>query len=193
MAVSHRPWRERESESFPLDCTASWKWQDCFLLTSTKGRNRSWAKQNSLSSHSAARPSRAGKPTSGWEGGFHQPSLLVLKAEPTPEQPRQRCHPLSSRGTVQTTAGPRVGLPLLGQQAGHSWPPLCTSGVALLLQLEECKPPELLLRIGQEKSTNSNRKSKCPLQTCTRYKAIQCKKKNQTLDDGDYIMLWINL
>lgn len=88
---------------------------------------------------------------------------------------------------------PRAGLPLPGQQAGRSWPPLCTGGVALLLQLEECKLPELLLRIGQEKSTNSNRKSKCPLQTCTRYEAIQRKEKNQTLDDGDYIMLWINV
>lgn len=94
---------------------------------------------------------------------------------------------------VQTTAGPRAGLPRPGWQAGCGWPLLRAGGVALLLQLEECKPPELLLRMGQEKSTNSNRKSKCPLQTCTRYKAIQRKKKNQTLDDGDYIMLWINL
>lgn len=61
--------------------------------------------------------------------------------------------------------------------------------VALLLLLEECKPPELSLRIGQEKSTNSNRKSKCPLQTCTKYEAIQHKEKNQMLDNEDYIML----
>ncbi|KAJ7414689.1 hypothetical protein WISP_82419 [Willisornis vidua] len=57
----------------------------------------------------------------------------------------------------------------------------------------ECKLPKLLLRTGQENSTNSNRKSKCPLQTCTRYEAIQHKEKNQMLDNGDYIMLWINL
>lgn len=61
----------------------------------------------------------------------------------------------------------------LRQGANHSQTPpqmrgwLLLGRVALLLRLEECKPPELLLRIGQEKSTNSNRKSKCPLQTCT--------------------------
>jgi len=126
-------------------------------------------------------------------------SVLVLKAEPTPElscsspSTRQRCHPLSSHCTVQTTASLPCGLPLPGWQAGHGRPRLHASSVALLLQLEECKLPELLLRIGQEKSSNSNRKSKCPLQTCTRYEAIQRKEKNQTLDDGDYIMLWINL
>lgn len=49
------------------------------------------------------------------------------------------------------------------------------------------------MRVGQEKSTNSNRKSKCPLQTCTRFEAIQSKENNQMLGDGDYIMLWINL
>lgn len=94
---------------------------------------------------------------------------------------------------VQTTAGAHAGLLLPSQQAGRGWSLLHAGGVALLLQLEECKPPELLLRIGQEKSTNSNRKSKCPLQTCTRYEAIQRKEKNQMLDDGDYIILWINL
>lgn len=98
---------------------------------------------------------------------------MVLKAEPTPElscsspSTRQRCLTLSKHSTMQTTAGS----PSLDSR-------LCAGGVALLLQFEECKPPELLLRIRQEKSTNSNRKSKCPLQTCTRYEAIQSKEKN---------------
>lgn len=133
-----------------------------------------------------------------WEQWPHQPSVLALKAELTPElnyrgpSTRQRCHSLSSCSTVQITAGSlcRAASPGLA-----GWLQLASAPagrVALLLLLEECKPPEPRLRIRQEKSTNSNRKSKCPLQTCTRYEAIQHKKKNQMLDNEDYIMLWMN-
>lgn len=126
------------------------------------------------------------------------PALSVLKAELTLElscrgpSTRQRCHSLSSCSTVQTTAGSpcRAASPGLA-----GWLQLASAPagrVALLLLLEECKLPELRLRIGQEKSTNSNRKSKCPLQTCTRYEAIQHKEKNQMLDSEDYLMLWMN-
>lgn len=87
----------------------------------------------------------------------------------------------------------RAVLLLPGQQAGGGWTLRHASGMALLLRLEECKPSELLLRASQENSTNSYRKSKCPLQTSTRYEAIQGKEKNQMLDDRDCIMLWINL
>lgn len=85
---------------------------------------------------------------------------------------------------------PHAGLPLPGWQAGCSWPPLLLAGWHCCFCLRNAN--RLSLRIGQEKSTNSNRKSKCPLQTCTRYEAIQHKEKNQMLDNEDYIMLWMN-
>lgn len=125
-------------------------------------------------------------------------SVLVLKAEPTLElscrgpSTRQRCPSLSSCSTVQTTAGSLSRAASPGLAGWLQLASVPAGRVALLLLLEECKPPELRLRIGQEKSTNSNRKSKCPLQTCTRYEAIQHKEKNQMLDNEDYIMLWMN-
>lgn len=131
-----------------------------------------------------------------WEHlGTGVPLCAGVEAELTPElsrrgpSTRQRCHSLSKCSMVQSTAGStcRAASPGLA-----GWLQLASAPagrVALLLLLEECKPPELSLRIGQEKSTNSNRKSKCPLQTCTRYEAIQHKEKNQMLDNEDYIML----
>lgn len=123
-------------------------------------------------------------------------SVLVLKAEPALElichgpSTRQRRHSHSPAAAwCKPQLVPRARLPLPGWLQLASVP---AGRVALLLLLEECKPPELLLRISQEKSTNSNRKSKCPLQTCTRYESIQHKEKNQMLDNEDYIMLWIN-
>lgn len=111
-------------------------------------------------------------------------SVLVLKAKPTPElscrgpSTRQKYHSLSSCSTVQTIAGSPCGAASPGLAGWLQLASAPAGRVALLLLPEECKPHELLLRIGQEKSTNSNRKSKCPLQTCTRYEAIQHKEKN---------------
>lgn len=124
-------------------------------------------------------------------------SVLVLKAELPLEL---SCHGASTRQrrpSLQlqhgaSTAGSPCGAACPGLAGWLQLASAPAGRVALLLLLEECKLPELLLRIGQEKSTNSNRKSKCPLQTCTRYEAIQHKEKNQMLDNEDYIMLWMN-
>lgn len=47
-------------------------------------------------------------------------------------------------------------------------------------QFQKCKSHQQLVRTSQENSTNSNRKSKCPLQTCTRYEAMQRREKIKT-------------